>query len=176
MMVAIIYKTCEIGADFSSKVIACCAVFCDLFYQCGRGNAARERKKFGRKKSENFFWLGEKRRKIEWSATQKTARFYPDCPACCAAANSMCNMLLHKVRECCKGCCSTDKVLVMLFVAQATRHEIVQHFQRVAVAVQHAVYGFRKGGVYVQALCKIVDCSGGLDPLGHHAKAGGDLL
>ena len=41
---------------------------------------------------------------------------------------------------------------VVLFVAQTTRHEVVQHFLRVAVAIQYAVYGFGKRGVYVQAL------------------------
>ena len=38
------------------------------------------------------------------------------------------------------------------------------------------VNGFRKGGIYVQALGQIVDSCRCFYPFGHHAEAGGDLL
>ena len=86
MSVAIILKTCENGADFFGKVIACCAVFCDLFYQCGKGGKAGARKNLGPKKKLEIFF-GDKNWRGKWRASGlKTARLYPDCPAGCANA------------------------------------------------------------------------------------------
>ena len=42
------------GADFFGKVIARCTVFCDLFYQCGKGQGAHARKKIATQKKFGF--------------------------------------------------------------------------------------------------------------------------
>ena len=77
---------------------------------------------------------------------------------------------------CYKEWCKAGVECAALFVTQAARHKIVQHFLGVAVFIQNAVHGVCKRCVNFKPAGKLVNGSGGFNTFSHHAKAGRDMF